>query len=946
MGNFDLPKYDKCRRWIQDCIENKVSWEEIRMARKSDISALKQFLTNCHTEQFWPPLTIDEWFELVAEIEDYEKRQVSIHFRGNEGALFDPNQDNGLTIPQHERSCWQLYKNSLSWKEESIKDLESATFGILKRLSTDTRDSGPVKGLVIGHVQSGKTANMEALMAMAADHGWNMFIVLSGTIESLRLQTLRRMQKDLNLESNLYWRGIEHPSKKSQYGEKAQDCNFQKTSSTRYFTVCLKNAARLRKLIDWIHADQASHNQMKILIIDDEADQASISNTATEYNKQKKDRKGINKLIVDLVDDKHYKEDSSKGVSQAINYVMYTATPYANFLNEATPESLYPKDFIWTLKTSDEYLGPNQIFGNINNENTDGLDIKRVISEDEVNQISEIYSYESKMLPVSMKNAVCWFICASAVMRYQGYKKPISMLIHTSQKQDCHEAVAMAVSDWIRDISAENLLAECQRVYAYETGRLPKEKWYSQLGTFGTPVDEIRDYPDFDRIRPYLDEILEENISHIKMNEEGDLTYHKGLHLVIDNCSKNGIQNGDDHIRLAYPDYDADNAPDFAPVFIIVGGSTLSRGLTIEGLVSTFFLRASCQADTLMQMGRWFGYRKGYELLPRIWMTEDTINKFIFLSQLEIELREDLKKYMHAGIRPDQYGPRLLASPKVSWLKLTSRNHSRNAIAAEMDFSGARPQTVIFDNDHETQQNNISVMEEFLSKLPGDPEKSFRNNCLLWKNIPLSFIMDNLLIDRFSFSARSRVFNEIDAFCKWIQQVISEESLNKWSVIIAGANNVEEGHSSDENERWNIRNYNVGKVNRSKRKREKDDDKKNIDIGVLRAIKDLTADVDESILRNYKEDITTQTHVDDVRRKAGVADIPQLVIYRIKKNSTVMNGDRNNREDLNFSSDIIGIQICIPGEKYNSGFCRRLTVYLPEKDIEDEVEEIYENRNS
>ena len=145
-------------------------------------------------------------------------------------------------------------------------------------------------------------------MAMAADHGWNMFIVLSGTIENLRLQTLNRMQKDLNKEGNLIWIGVEHPSKRSQYGERAQDFHFEPTAQSRYFTVCLKNASRLKKLIDWIHADKASHDQMKILVIDDEADQASISNTAVEYKKEQKERKGINKLIVHLVEDTHYNE--------------------------------------------------------------------------------------------------------------------------------------------------------------------------------------------------------------------------------------------------------------------------------------------------------------------------------------------------------------------------------------------------------------------------------------------------------------------------------------------------------------------------------------------------------------------------------------------------------------------------------------------------------------
>jgi len=265
MGKFDLPKYDKCRKWIQLCTENKIPWAEIRLARKPDVAGLKTFLRNSTEEQFWPELSVDEWMELVNEIEEYESKQLPIDFRGSDGALFDVNQDNKLPIPENERSCWQMYKKSLKWKEDSVSELEKATHGILKRLNIDTRESGPVKGLVVGHVQSGKTANMEALMAMAADNGWNMFIVLSGTIENLRLQTLRRMEKDLNQESNLYWRGIEHPSKKSQYGERAVDMHFESTSSQRYFTVCLKNASRLKKLIDWIHADRASHNLMKIL---------------------------------------------------------------------------------------------------------------------------------------------------------------------------------------------------------------------------------------------------------------------------------------------------------------------------------------------------------------------------------------------------------------------------------------------------------------------------------------------------------------------------------------------------------------------------------------------------------------------------------------------------------------------------------------------------------
>lgn len=952
MSKYDSPYYDEPRSWIQKKRNQKLSWDTIRMANKNSLSALSAFLTAQFEDNDWPKLSIDDWDNLVNECEEVEPQQETLKFRGNDGALYDPFQDNNLKIPENPRSCWQLYKNNLKWKEQSIKDLEDATIGILRRLSIDTRETGPIKGLVVGHVQSGKTSNMEALMAMCADHGWNMFIVLSGSIESLRLQTLRRMEKDLNQEGNLIWRGIEHPSKKSGYGERAQNFHFETDSKLRYFTVCLKNTSRLRNLIDWIHMDKASHDQMKILIIDDEADQASISNTAVDAKtaeSERKERKGINNLIVHLVNDQHHKGlSTTKGKAQAINYVMYTATPYANFLNEATPESLYPHDFIWTLKTADEYIGPNQIYGTNEPEFSDGLDIKRLINQGDLDIISGIYDHTTFDVPESMQDAICWFICAVAVMRYWGYDKPISMLVHTSQKQICHDAVAEVISMWINSNRSSSLMERCADIYARETHEITKQDWLEQFaGGYGVDASEIHDYPSFERIVPYIAELLKDDMKHIKMNEEGDLQYHAGLHLVIDNCSKNGISNGDDYVRLAYPEPGSENYPKPAPAFIIVGGSTLSRGLTIEGLVSTFFLRASCQADTLMQMGRWFGYRRGYELMPRVWMTEDTVQKFRFLSQLEVDLREDLKKYMVADVRPDQYGPRILLSPKVSWLRLTSRNHMKNAVNAEMDYSGAKPQTTIFENSVAKQQQNIAYTEEFLASLPGKPIVSTQKNSIFWENISLDIIYKKLLNKRFSFSNRSRVFNEMEAFCEWIHQVLKDDALNNWTVVVAGRDNVDDPQQDNDLGYWNVAGHSIGKVNRSKRNIEDDTC---IDIGVLRSIKDLLADVNEKYLEGYGN-ITKQKQVDEIRQAAGKNDTPMLLIYRISARSKALHtkGDLTqqsgtpDRIDLDFGSDIIGMQICIPGDQKNTSFTKKVTVYLPEKDKEDEVEENHGN---
>lgn len=930
MYKFDSPKFDDSKHWIQRKFQKGTAWNIIKMAGKSTEEELKSFLKTRFEEDDWPQMTNDEWKSLVENEKYYSTYQESINFGGSDGVLLSENQNNTLTIPQDPRSCWQLYKNRLGWDEDSITTLECATHGILRRLSIDTTETGAIKGLVIGHVQSGKTANMEALMAMAADHGWNFFIILSGTIENLRMQTLKRMWGDLNNPGNLNWQMLNHLSRKSPIGSRSIDLDFSNGSQMRYVTVCLKNSNRLKHLIEWIHEERLKHENMRVLIIDDEADQASISNTAVELNEIEKERKGINKLIVNLVEDEHHQKNKSNGKAKAINYVMYTATPYANFLNESTPESLYPKDFIWTLKTPKEYIGPNQIYGDDNN---DGLDIKRTVEISDLGYISDIYEHKNDELPVSLKKAICWFFCAVSIMRYWGYSgKPVSMLLHTSQKTICHQAVAEAVSKWINRERNNTIKNLCRQVYEYETTRITKDDWFEQFKDYGIPKEKVRDYPMFNDISAEIDILLGRDISHIKMDEDGDLEYHNGLHLVIDNCKNNGITVDNEHIRLAYPEPNSDNYPDPAPAFIIIGGSTLSRGLTIEGLVSTFFLRTSKQADALMQMGRWFGYRKSYELLPRIWMTEDTIKKFEFLAQLETELREDLKRFMVASVSPIEYGPRIKISPKVSWLRLTSKRHMTNAIPAEMNFSGAKPQTTTFDANKEIQERNIKTTEEFISGLPDVMFNSPLKNCLVWKDISLEYIIDKLL-SKFCFSNRSRVFNEIDAFCSWIKEISNDESLKKWSVIVAGKGNVQKYTSNSD--LWNVNGFGISKVNRSRKTSSADET--SIDIGVLRALKDCLADVNSKYFDSAKS-VTKQAEVDDIRDRAGMGDIPQLIIYRIDKNSKAQSGSAY-RTDLNFESDIIGLYISVPGEKINNVFSKKITINLPEKDEEVEMEE-------
>ena len=387
VNDLNSPRYDSPRQWMKKMHNRGMTWTDIAFNPVS--RPLSDFLKNREEEDGWPQMTEAIWEDLVRNLEEWEKKTLDLDIKSGQALVIDGESDNDVTLPESDYSCWQLYKQKLAMKgfaEETIGEIERATLKILKRLSQDTRKIDPIKGLVIGNVQSGKTANMAALMAMAADWGWNMFIVLSGTIENLRIQTQARLQGDLNNEGSvLSWLGLEHLSSQSPIGSRAQDLHFESNSKLRYFTVSLKNAARLKKLIQWLQKDKNKMAQMKILVIDDEADQAGI-NTA---NISSNIKRPIYRLITAMVNGLNERSQHIDAKYMAMNYIGYTATPYANILNDSSLESLYPKNFIATLSVSNEYFGPQQIFG-IPDGRYMGLDIIRDVSEEDLSVIKRI----------------------------------------------------------------------------------------------------------------------------------------------------------------------------------------------------------------------------------------------------------------------------------------------------------------------------------------------------------------------------------------------------------------------------------------------------------------------------------------------------------------------------------------------------------------------------
>lgn len=947
MNDFNLSCWREVHRVIEKFRCKGRSWDEIKFGCKNDETGLRNFI-DAHEDEWPDGVTNDIWMSIVEYDKKAEEHFKDVEFNCCQGIAEKSGENNGLPIiPDDPKSAWQLYRKYLIEKknlnEDKVKLIEKDAWDILRKLSLDTTNRPPVKGMVVGNVQSGKTANMAALMSMAADYGWNVFIVLSGTIENLRKQTYERLNEDLK-SGYVSWYplgGQLNPKTEPKLQQLPVD-----NSRQRFYTVCLKNSKRLENLIKWLHSDPNKMHHMKMLIIDDEADQAGINTAAFD-----KERTAINRHLCNLVAGNNAKGQPGASKFQAVNYVGYTATPYACFLNEIGRDkngldSIFPEDFVATLAVSKEYFGPQQIFGvdGTHLVKYDGLGIVKTILSDEIECVKKICNGESSVIPQSLQNSVLWFLCCSACLRFWQYKKPISMLVHTSQNTTHHQLIYESIKNWLDSLPIEDRIQRCQERWDIETKVFPFSLFKEQYPDYGvsdsnsSPIfEEVRDYPSFKEIKPFLEELLNAGYDHIKFDSEDEkLDYKKGIHFCIDNCKNGKITDEGEHVRLAYPDKEQLKELGFAPVFLVVGGATLSRGLTIEGLVSTFFLRTVALADTLMQMGRWFGYRKGYELLPRIWLSSKTQDHFRYLSELDQELREEIMQMNIPSIIPGHTGVKVKSSAGKG-IKPTAKNKMKGAEAVSWDYSGVFKETYRFPNNLDMLKSNIGYAEEFLGNLHKDGSVSLDVHegffPFIWRNVDFSLIQN--FFSKFHFEKRLQPFDQIDRLCEWIVNQHEKGVFKKWNVILAGLRKPDLTRKELE---WKLPFGSVYKINRSKKIGSDTDDF--INIGYLSATSDIVADVDKGMLsdevRKRIDEMNSKKAVKQ-REIAGLAGVPQLIVYRIDKDSTyvpkesVQNDGELKRTNLNSKEDLIGLCVLIPGARERNGnFAAALRIKLPE----------------
>ena len=346
--------------------------------------------------------------------------------------------------------CWPAYKERLlkgDWSKEAINKLDESSTKILAHLSHPATKRFGTRGLVVGYVQSGKTANYSALIAKAADVGYKLFIVLAGTTSSLRQQTQGRLEDDILSNHKENWNRLTGPESDFGFFPGVAEAMLNPANkSGRILAVVKKNKFVLDKLKDFLgKANRDIIGACPVIVIDDEADNASVNTRAEE-------RTAINKAIIEIL-----------RTLPKVAYIGYTATPFANiFIDPSVPEDLFPRDFIFDLPQPKGYFGTEKIFGrdlawfDEQQKQFEGLDIVRRVTLDEQRGLqppkaSERETFEPT-IPQSLKDAVSYFVMATACRYARGQDKHSSMLVHTSQYVSVHGQMQKLLQLVVQDL--------------------------------------------------------------------------------------------------------------------------------------------------------------------------------------------------------------------------------------------------------------------------------------------------------------------------------------------------------------------------------------------------------------------------------------------------------------------------------------------------------------
>jgi hypothetical protein len=677
--------------------------------------------------------------------------------------------------------------------ETVVGSLDETTDQILEMLE-DPRPHGPaqfcVKGLVIGYVQSGKTANFSALIAKSFDAGYRIVIVLSGLHNSLRRQTQLRLEDELGLVPSSSKRlGVgladdEHQISRMTRPDSNGDFQAGTADSSmlyggRTIMVVKKNASVLRRLVTWLEERQPI--TMPVLIIDDEADQASI-NTGGNRSGNDDDEGRLDELTdlepsdveaaagpdgLKLMSREAQREEADPSVINGLvrrlldrmrraAYVGYTATPFANVLighdskDKKVGEDLYPSDFILSLPRPPGYIGPERLFGRLalageGGENVDGLDVIRKVPDWQADILLPGRRGSSPAeLPESLDNALLDFVLATAARDARtGTQDASCMLIHASQRTAEQDVVAELVRERMSS------LRQRWRYQRNATATNLRARWESEF----VPVSAA-----FGRDRVMMFEGIEEAITQLFRQPIPVLALH----------------------NKSQDELDYERTPTLRAV--LVGGNKLSRGLTLEGLLVSFYVRKANAYDTLLQMGRWFGYREQYVDLTRLHTTGLLIDRFRDLATYEEELRREIRLYDLLGRTPMHFGPRIR---KHHAMQITAPNRMGSARSVAYSYSASVQQTIGFRlDDVPWLLQNLAVTRRLLSNLGAPTGSDIDSQRPTWRDVDWRhiehFLSDYKTHPDSTRFVASRVRDYVSA------QATRHSELTRWIVSVRG----------------------------------------------------------------------------------------------------------------------------------------------------------------
>lgn len=658
--------------------------------------------------------------------------------------------------------------DQLGWAHPDIESLDDATDRILSHLE-DPRPHGPeqfnVRGLVMGYVQSGKTANFCAMIAKGADLGYKLVIVLSGIHNSLRLQTQRRVNRALGHgpdgvptpEFGRRWIPLTTDDLHGDFRPGTIDANVLQ-GNEQVVLVVKKNATVLRRLIRWM--ENRAPASLPVLVIDDEADQASIN---TRGNRPPLDEE--TDLEPDDVEDPAAEDELDPSVINGlirsliasfnrVSYIAYTATPFANVLinhlaiDRQVFEDLYPRDFIVALPRPNGYTGAERLFGRESmpgeTEGQPGLDVIDLVPDHEADQLTprtrDVDDYEPCICP-SMRTAFLDFVLGVAARHQRtGQDGAATMLIHTHHRKAVQNRLGKRIRQHI---------SELRQSWRYDRESIRpalRDRWNERFRPVIASVSLENDV-DFEAIEGCIDGLFRDRVPVLVLNSDSD-----------------------DEL-----DYDADSTLKA----IVVGGNRLSRGLTLEGLLVSFYVRRTQYFDTLMQMGRWFGFREPYVDLTRIWTTADLAGWFRDLALAEEELRGEIERYERENLTPLDFGPRIRSHPVMM---ITARNKMGSARQVSQNYSGYMLQTTTFRlEDWDWLENNLDAAQRLLQEL-GSPNLSSSPDSAqpTWRGVSWQTIDD--FLSRYRFDPDG--CHEMAAIREYLQAQVRQDELVEWCISL------------------------------------------------------------------------------------------------------------------------------------------------------------------